>query len=677
MSTNRRRSLTGGKDLKVLQFLRGFTSSSDKEAKANRIADKNVFIIDKPPVATVAPMKPNQLFISTNENRSKSFNDLASTDIQNNSYQDVNTEENTMSSPGAGDSLVYLQESFPQYSPRYLNECLKHYKYNVEDVLDVLKKVSLPAAAFAETIHVRRPSLRKLPEQKVERKSAESYSTVFAECKQTTEKDSENVTLRKENNGNCADLQNGETEHPNLASKTEDSDNTSNTQQSYIHKSPRKYKIQTITYVKAIYNCNPDDEDELHFVIGDIVRIVDKPHDTWWMGEINGRRGLFPSNYVRDYKVEETAVPCSPSAIQEMHGASSSMTDEIDGASSSMFDEIDGASSGMTDEIDGASSSMTDNNCVDGTIKPQLPPKKHKYTTIQTDKSIPIVKDSASTLSEEGNSILPVNSKYNEELSEKCNSDSGTDEVDSLTNTSTCKSTVKCVTSLPPDLPKIESNLLMKENSIDFLPESRKPIYKGIVKRNSVIFEKPFDMISDKDIGASGDTMKSNTEGKKNQRSSRLETSKEVKWVKPSELQNKIKINDTCQKTTEPSPSPILKKNESSSDILNKPCEKLASVEKREWDTSEPQVIKLIKSDQGLGFTIISSEDPLNPHKIAIEIKTIKSGSVADNDGRLHPGDRLEAINGILVDNGTFDYAVATLKGVPKGLVSLCVRKQI
>ncbi|KIY63533.1 SH3-domain-containing protein [Cylindrobasidium torrendii FP15055 ss-10] len=46
------------------------------------------------------------------------------------------------------------------------------------------------------------------------------------------------------------------------------------------------------------YNADGSDGDDLSFSAGDIITIVKEDDEDWWTGEIHGRRGLFPTNYV-------------------------------------------------------------------------------------------------------------------------------------------------------------------------------------------------------------------------------------------------------------------------------------------------------------------------------------------------------------------------------------------
>ncbi len=51
--------------------------------------------------------------------------------------------------------------------------------------------------------------------------------------------------------------------------------------------------------------------------------------------------------------------------------------------------------------------------------------------------------------------------------------------------------------------------------------------------------------------------------------------------------------------------------------------------------------IDLVKNDRGLGFSILDYADPLNQGQTVIVIRSLVPGGVAQQDGRLIPGDRL------------------------------------
>ncbi|XP_046458558.1 multiple PDZ domain protein-like isoform X7 [Daphnia pulex] len=91
--------------------------------------------------------------------------------------------------------------------------------------------------------------------------------------------------------------------------------------------------------------------------------------------------------------------------------------------------------------------------------------------------------------------------------------------------------------------------------------------------------------------------------------------------------------------------------------------------------SSEPQVIELVKGERGLGFSILDYQDPMNPSETIIVIRSLVPGGVAQQDGRLIPGDRLLFVNDINLENASLDEAVQVLKGAPRGLVQIGVAK--
>lgn len=50
--------------------------------------------------------------------------------------------------------------------------------------------------------------------------------------------------------------------------------------------------------VIAHFDFEANEPDELSFRRGDVINIIGEEDDNWWQGELDGRRGLFPSNYV-------------------------------------------------------------------------------------------------------------------------------------------------------------------------------------------------------------------------------------------------------------------------------------------------------------------------------------------------------------------------------------------
>uniref|UniRef100_H2YMG8 Multiple PDZ domain crumbs cell polarity complex component n=1 Tax=Ciona savignyi TaxID=51511 RepID=H2YMG8_CIOSA len=86
-------------------------------------------------------------------------------------------------------------------------------------------------------------------------------------------------------------------------------------------------------------------------------------------------------------------------------------------------------------------------------------------------------------------------------------------------------------------------------------------------------------------------------------------------------------------------------------------------------------VIDLDKGEQGLGFSILDFQDPLDEEKTAVLVRSLVKGGVAQQDGRLDPGDRLIFVNDVSLQFADLDQAVRVLKAVPQGRVAIGVRK--
>ncbi|XP_049618581.1 rho guanine nucleotide exchange factor 6 isoform X1 [Syngnathus scovelli] len=66
--------------------------------------------------------------------------------------------------------------------------------------------------------------------------------------------------------------------------------------------------------VKARFNFKQNNEDELSFGKGDVIVVTRQEEGGWWEGNLNGKTGWFPSNYVREVKACEK--PVSPKGAQ-------------------------------------------------------------------------------------------------------------------------------------------------------------------------------------------------------------------------------------------------------------------------------------------------------------------------------------------------------------------------
>ncbi|XP_029382846.1 multiple PDZ domain protein isoform X2 [Echeneis naucrates] len=89
------------------------------------------------------------------------------------------------------------------------------------------------------------------------------------------------------------------------------------------------------------------------------------------------------------------------------------------------------------------------------------------------------------------------------------------------------------------------------------------------------------------------------------------------------------------------------------------------------------QNIELVKGEGGLGFSILDYQDPLDPAKTVIVIRSLVPNGVAEQDGRLLPGDRLMYVNSTNLENASLEDAVQALKGAKLGKVQIGVAKPL
>ncbi|KAI0339362.1 hypothetical protein BDW22DRAFT_1361367 [Trametopsis cervina] len=90
---------------------------------------------------------------------------------------------------------------------------------------------------------------------------------------------------------------------------------------SYVPSSPvssvkSQDSIPVVTRVRALHTFEPTEAGELAFEKGDIIKVVDRGYKDWWRGQLKGRTGIFPVNYVEPLP-EPTAAELAKEAEQE------------------------------------------------------------------------------------------------------------------------------------------------------------------------------------------------------------------------------------------------------------------------------------------------------------------------------------------------------------------------
>lgn len=62
---------------------------------------------------------------------------------------------------------------------------------------------------------------------------------------------------------------------------------------------PSYASIDNSEYLNALFDFEAIDKNELSFSQGQKIKILEKPDGEWWKGEVNGKQGFFPKNYVQ------------------------------------------------------------------------------------------------------------------------------------------------------------------------------------------------------------------------------------------------------------------------------------------------------------------------------------------------------------------------------------------
>jgi hypothetical protein len=61
---------------------------------------------------------------------------------------------------------------------------------------------------------------------------------------------------------------------------------------------PSQVSTVVVTRVRALHTFEPTEPGELAFEKGEVIKVVDRGYKDWWRGQLKGRTGIFPVNYV-------------------------------------------------------------------------------------------------------------------------------------------------------------------------------------------------------------------------------------------------------------------------------------------------------------------------------------------------------------------------------------------
>ncbi|XP_075936391.1 SH3 domain-containing kinase-binding protein 1 isoform X3 [Anarhichas minor] len=74
---------------------------------------------------------------------------------------------------------------------------------------------------------------------------------------------------------------------------------------------------------KAAFSYAPQHEDELELKIGDVIEIISEVEEGWWEGFVNGKTGMFPSNFTKVVQTESETSSLDTSQ-EELHSTRTS-----------------------------------------------------------------------------------------------------------------------------------------------------------------------------------------------------------------------------------------------------------------------------------------------------------------------------------------------------------------
>ena len=74
----------------------------------------------------------------------------------------------------------------------------------------------------------------------------------------------------------------------------------------YVEKSHFTVDRSNAVKYSAVFSYTAQNDDEITFSTGDVINLISKSMDSWWRGELRGKIGLFPANYVQELREEKS-----------------------------------------------------------------------------------------------------------------------------------------------------------------------------------------------------------------------------------------------------------------------------------------------------------------------------------------------------------------------------------
>ncbi|XP_078415522.1 SH3 domain-containing kinase-binding protein 1 isoform X3 [Cetorhinus maximus] len=117
-------------------------------------------------------------------------------------------------------------------------------------------------------------------------------------------------------------------------------------------KNPRKAEKIRSRRCQVAFSYAPQNEDELELKIGEIIEVLGEVEEGWWEGILNGKSGMFPSNFIKELpdEQEETASTqedtTSKTSVKDRGSPEQDTTNGVGGKLA-----VDGSNSAMAVEI--------------------------------------------------------------------------------------------------------------------------------------------------------------------------------------------------------------------------------------------------------------------------------------------------------------------------------------